>query len=333
MIDLIDLYKKLNSPKDLSAKNSDYYIATTIPGFPKHKLAKDNHGNPCLLIFTRQSIEPYHPIPIKLEHLTVLFDVDCKITQGNKLEESRFTVLCCAGDDQSLKEYFLRICSTLLLIIGKAPPKSEVAHLIDQLIELFRALNKTPRKSAQGLWAELLLISLSSNPALLINSWHQSPNDTYDFSANDQRIEVKSINTKRRLHHFSLEQINPKSNICVLIASIIVERIGTGISILELADMVRSKVSNNPELLFFIDRVIGLTLGSDWQSVTKEKFDYKLGEKSLNFYSSAEIPSINIELPKEISDVHFKVDLTDIPEIDTKTLIDEESIFKAVMPK
>lgn len=333
MIDLNELYQKINTSPNIKTENSNYYIACPIPGYPKHKLARDIQSNPCLLISTDSLKEPTRPAPIKLKHLSVLFDVECKVFHNGSFEKNRFTVICCTEQDQVMRDYFLRISSAIISAIGKKPSRAEIFNAVDKLVELFRALSQAPRKSVQGLWAELFLISLSPNPESLITAWHQSPLDKYDFSAGDQRIEVKSSTSGKRVHHFSLEQLKPTTDIKVLVASVFVERIGTGMSVMDLVELLRPLIASNSDLLFYLDRMIGLTLGKEWQSAATDKFDYKLARKSLAFYLSDAVPSISPALPKGVSDVHFKVDLTDVPTVDQKLLKDDEGILRAVLPK
>lgn len=72
---------------------------------------------------------------------------------------------------------------------------------MNQLIELFRAIAKPARKSLQGLWAELFLISQACQPAILVDAWHTAPEDSYDFAVDNQRIEVKSFSGQICQHH------------------------------------------------------------------------------------------------------------------------------------
>lgn len=331
--DFNELFRQLNKSEDIVFKNSNYYIACPVPGYPKHRLAKDNQNHPCLLISTSSLNDSMRPAPIELEHLFVLYDAECKVLRNNSLEEKRFTVICCTEQDLSLQNYFLRICSAVISVIGKEPSRTKISNAVDKLVELFRALSQASRKSVQGLWAELLLISLSTNPEFLIKAWHQSPLDKYDFSKDNQRIEVKSSTARNREHHFSLEQLVPPLGIKVLIASIFIERVGTGISILELVGMIRSKVKSSPEILFHLDRIIGLTLGKELKTATKDRFDYQLAKKSIAFYSSEVIPCINPNLPKGVSDVHFRADLSDIPAVNKKTFKSQSGIFRTILSK
>lgn len=327
MINLINLYKQLKSPATNALESKVRFSACPIPGYTKHRLAKDINGFPNLLIATQESSVSSRPASVKLEHLEVLYDVNCRISHKDSLEESRFTVICCTEQDPLMQEYFLRTCSAIIATIGNYPTYRQVAKSVGNLVELFRALNEAPKKSVQGLWAELLVISISSNPIALIKAWHRSPGDLYDFSADNLRIEVKSAMSKTRKHHFSLEQLNPPAGVNAIIASVFVERVGSGTSLYELAEIVRKKIDKEPDLLVHLDQIIGMTLGNSWQKASKDRFDYLLAKNSLYFYESEKIPKVDINLPKEISEVHFKVDLTNVPKIDKKEFKLDDGIF------
>ena len=93
-------------------------------------------------------------------------------------------------------------------------------------------MSQPTKKALQGLWAELLVIERSKSPAYLLQSWHVSPNDKFDFNDGIDKIEVKSTRNVRRIHTFSLEQLHPNVNANLLIASVFVIETGHGRTIL-----------------------------------------------------------------------------------------------------
>jgi len=316
MINLIELYKQLNQLNDYKSEAGVRFSACPIPGYKKHRLARDVSNYPCLLISTEDTAQN-RPVPVKLEHLRVLYDVDCRITHDGSLEENRFTVICCTEQDPQMQDYFLRTSGAIISAVGNDPTHAIVAKAVDNLVELFRVIKESPKKSIQGLWAELLIIALSKKPEELVKAWHQSPGDKYDFNSDDKRIEVKSCTSKLRQHHFSLEQLRPT-------------RSGAGVSLAELADKVRSKVSKYPELLLYLDQIIGVTLGSGWRSASEDRFDLQLGKKSLQYYFSEDIPCVEVKVPRAVSDVHFKVDLTEITSQGKNSLTKHGGLFRTV---
>jgi hypothetical protein len=164
-----------------------------------------------------------------------------------------------------------------------------------------------PRKTVQGLWAELFLICQSRDPATLIRCWHGVPEDRFDFADGEQRIEVKAASGRVRIHTFALDQVRPPMG-CIAI-SILVERSGGGQTASDLLDEVRSRV-DRPDLLIRLDSVVAQTVGTEWRQANPIAFDRQLAEDSLRFFDVHDIPSVASDVPPQVSDVHFRVDLT-----------------------
>ena len=255
MFDLLEIFDSLQVPND-SINQGARFSAQSIPGYERHRIGKDIQGNPSLLVYVLDSPERARPAPIVLEYLTVQHNLDCRISQLDGTTESgQFTIIRCTGTDSILRNYFLRVVGAVIILLGSSPSRMDVTHAIDKLIELFQAMTEPPRKSIQGLWAELFLIARTHDPSLLITAWHVTPEDRYDFSMANQRIEVKSTAGRVRQHYFSLEQLCPPTETNVLIASMFIERAGAGTSTMELAEQVRSRVSDKPDFLLHIDRI------------------------------------------------------------------------------
>src|SRR5438046_4651887 len=119
------------------------FSAQPIPGYERNWLAKDANDAPSLLISVTDATGSERPIPIKLEHLTVQYDIDCRISHsGGNIEEGRFTVVHCTGDDKALHAYFLRSISAIIISLGTTPSRLDVSHAIKNLTTLFRAMTE-----------------------------------------------------------------------------------------------------------------------------------------------------------------------------------------------
>lgn len=330
MLNLIDLFKLVEPI--VTIDDEDHFSTNLIPGYEPHRLGKDAQGRPLLLISILDIQSQRQPDPIVLEHITVMYDLNCRVSRPDgTFETGRFTVVRCMGEDVTLQDYFLKVASTILISLKDQPTQSDVAHAINRLIELFRAMEKIPRKSVQGLWAELFLISQASQPSILVDAWHTIVEDRYDFAMNDQRIEVKSFSGDTRLHHFSLEQLHPPEGIKTLVASVSVESSQAGISIVDLREKIQTRLGSNLDTLLYLDRVIALTLGDAWQQASDMYFDERLAEESLAFYEVTIIPSVNPNLPSGVSGVHFRSDLTECPTIEISHYPEDHRLFKAVL--
>lgn len=59
------------------------------------------------------------------------------------------------------------------------------------------------------------------------------------------------------------------------------------------------------------DHILTMTLGRDWRRAMRVAFDSDRAMQSLRLYRFEDIPRIGGDLPPEVSDVTFKVELTD----------------------
>ena len=272
------------------------------------------------------------PAPIVLEHVRVQHDVDCLVHRPDGTEQSeRFTVIFCTDSDRMMQEYFLRSVSSVVLALDNIPSRADVVQAITTMVELFRSMTQAPRKSIQGLWAELFVLAQAPDPVALIPYWHSLPEDRYDFTAGIQRVEVKSAAGRLRSHYFSLEQVRPPAGTRVLVASLFVEAAAGGTSVMELFEEIRARASGDTTLLLHLDRVLRLSLGSAWRQGGEERFDRQLAAGSLRVYDTRSIPAIDAPLPPEVSDVHFRVDLTELETTDLASAASEGGMFAAIL--
>lgn len=330
MLNLIELFQSFDSIT--TTNDEDRFTASPIPGYKPHRLGKDGHGKPLLLISTHNSRSQSQLSPIVLEHLSVQYNLICRVSRPDgTFEEGVFTLVHCTEANNTLQDYFLKVMSTIVISLGAQPNQSDVAHAMNQLIELFRTMTKAPRKSVQGLWAELFLIAQARQPDILIEAWHIVPEDRYDFAMDDQRIEVKSFSGNIRLHHFSLEQLHPPEGIRALVASVSVENSQAGVSIEDLREKIQIRLSNNLDALLHIDRVIALTLGDAWEQASDARFDERLAEESLAFYETSTIPSVDPNLPSGVSGVRFRSDLTEISTTEILHFPEARRLFGAAL--
>jgi len=287
-------------------------------------------GSPALLIGTVGKVLEGSPPPVRLENLSVEHRVLCRVWYGTKVvEEGVFTVLKCPSADGSVRDYFLRVGGPLLLALGNRPSDQQISELVDALVEMFRALAEPPRKSVQGLWAELFLIDRSRAVQLMCAAWHQSPDERYDFSAGRERIEVKSTAGRARRHHFSLEQLTPPATATVLVASVCVERAGGGTSLRDLMAKVKARLASAPDIVVRIDSVVAATLGQGLLAGLEEAFDEQLAAESLAFYKAEAIPKPG-QVPIGVSEVRFVADLSAVTPIDPAMSGGADGLFDAV---
>jgi len=330
MLDLLPLYQSLVPPVKAQGLMVRF-SAHAIPGFESHRVGMDEHGAPCLLLSVSGG-SGIQLAPIALEHLTVQHDAQCRlIKHGGHYEDGRFTVIRCTSVDSVIREYFLRAASPVVAGLPASPTAQDAAHAINQFAELFRSLTAAPRQSVQGLWSELFLIGQGREPKLLAGAWRLDPEEVFDFGLGNQRIDVKSASTRERRHHFALRQVSPPVGVAVLIASVFVEGSGGGLSLASLLNRVRQRIEADPELVMRVDRIVALTLGAGWRDAMTRSFDEELARQSLAFYQAEQVPSVDRNIPADVSDVRFVSRLTAVAPVSSSWCRSSGGLFRAAL--
>ncbi len=328
-IDLCELFETIVLP--LESPEEQNMSAVVIPGAETHRLAKDSSGFPCILLRQSSFIVPM--MPIRLQNLLVSYGVHCVIshTDGQK-EEGNFTIIKCISADLSLYPHFLRILSPIVTMLGTTPSSATVRKAITSLVDLFQSLTSPSKKTVQGLWAELLVIKLATNPIELVAAWHSHPFEPIDFVDTHYRIEVKSSSNRSRIHNFSQVQLTPPLNTQLIITSLFVESVAGGLSLRRLYDDVRLVLASDYIRLIQFDTIFYATLGANWQDAMEECFDFELATESIKFFDSMLVPKIDCEIPVAVSDIRFTSDMSGIPSLSLDTLLSFGGLFASIVP-
>ncbi len=309
---MYSIFKILQELKVKSVKSADYYNIAALPSIRDHKIGISQSEYPMFFIKCNDS-ENVKSIDCNLEFISVQFNRHCQLLNNKKeVEEGIYTIISLKTNSIDLQEYFL---DTIYLVIKKLPQKPNLKELkieVDNLLNLFNRLSQPAIKTIQGLWAELLIIEQSNNPEYLIKAWHSSATDKFDFNDGKDKIEVKSTSNSRRVHTFSIEQLNPNEHSTLLVASVFTVMTGIGKSIFNLIHSIEKKLKNKEGLLH-LNEIVVKTLGKDFEKSFDVFYDYQLGIDSIEYFKSADIPSINTNnIPREISNIRFDCDLTNL---------------------
>lgn len=309
-LDLVSAFLGVPELPARDARTADAFAVVPIPEFPAHRLGRDATGAPCVLLAVRASPGEAVALSVTLAHLSVRHDVQCRLTSGSKTEEHRMTVVRLLGGERELREPFLRVLGPIVAQLGDTPDANSVTRALHHLVDLFRALDRPPRKSVQGLWAEVFLLARASDPRQALRAWHATPGDRHDFVDGAERVEVKSAARGPRRHHFSLEQLTVPPGTSLLIASVHVEPAGAGTSLAELLAEVRVQVATDATLAAKADAVAISTLGSLLAPALEMRFDREFAEATLAWYDGTEVPRVPSPIPSEVTDVRFSADLS-----------------------
>jgi hypothetical protein len=304
--------------KDELPANGDSFVIASLPSMKNHKIGITKKDQPIFFIKCDNTAKS-KTLDTNLEFISVQFNRQCQlINQKKKTEEGIYTIILLKTDIEYLQEYFIKIVDVLLRNLSDSPLLKDLKIEIDKLINLFSKFTKPPLKTIQGLWAELLIIEQSVNPEYLIQSWHNSSSDKYDFNDGIDKIEVKSTLKSRRIHSFSIEQLTPNKNSQLLIASIFTIETGTGTNISALIENIENRIKDN-NLSFRLNELAALTLGKDFEKSFDVYFDYQFALDSIQFYRSTDIQTIKQNnIPSNIMNVRFDCDLSNLKTVDKK---------------
>ncbi len=298
-------------------EESDTYKVISVDGL-QHKLGKSSEEFP--VFFVKVDESNWTPANVVREFLIVEYNKLCRFCSDDSQteDEDKYVVIMLRSKEQTLQESFIEIVNLMLHKLQPVPTNKELATEVEKLITIFSALSKEPIKKMQGLWGELLLIERSRYPETLIGAWHSSPTAKYDFTLGRDKIEVKTTSSENRIHHFSLDQLNPSDNSRLLIASICVRESGNGnggLTVGELFHKICEKVKGANEQIHLYE-IMAKTIGKDISKLNNISFDYVEACDSVKMFLAEDVPHIDkATIPPMVSDVKFTSNLTNIQDI------------------
>lgn len=304
MINLFEEFSLLAGKKHLGG-----FTVSNIFDLENHKIGISPENYP--IFFIRCLDYDQSILGSSLAMIKIEFSKECILYADSIKEEGLYTLVTLKSEVSAVQKYFIDI---LYLVIKKMPaiPTTQNVRLeLNTIIKIFRNFVKQPIKSIQGVWSEMLVIENAHNVDYLVNAWHSNIYSKFDFNDGIDKIEVKSTSKERRIHRFSISQLykNPSSNL--VIASVMTSQIGIGITILDIREMIFSHLVDK-NLILKIDEIISKTLGSDIDKITDFSFDYNSAVDSLKFFKSEDIPTISQNIPKEITNINFDCDISDL---------------------
>lgn len=286
---------------------NEKFSAKSLPFNPNHKIGIDSNGYP---LFFVECIDFEVTPNIDLELISVQFNQLCRLTDGANTSEGRYTIISLKTINPDFLRYFIDVTSLILQRMSARPSHKEVTSELAKLIELFKVFSKPSRKTIQGLWAELFVIEQAKDPVYMLQSWHVSSEDKYDFNDGKDKVEVKCTANSQRKHRFSFDQLAPNAKSQLLVASVITTRSGKGKNIFDLKDSILKKVQD-VKLQILLNEVIASTLGADFDKAFDYYFDYQMAVDGLSFFDAKDMPCIPVDvIPAELSNIKFDCDLT-----------------------
>jgi hypothetical protein len=290
----------------------DQIYAEVIPTRTYARLGRLNNDFLLLLPSSPGIQEPR----ISLARMSIDFGLECKVHEAGVSRTESLTIIRFTSPDSDL-EYM--IGEVVALLLNRAPrfKSDEIKLLINQLVELFKNLNQPSDSTILGLWGELFTICQSSNPEEAAKAWHATPQDRFDFSLNNCRVEVKTTRGPRQ-HTFSFEQLVESPTVSILIASIIATESDNGVDVLQLTERTLSSVSNK-DIQEHVLKVVMRTLGPNIQEDVLKKYDYASARLAMRFFDSKDVPQPTPP-PPGVFQLRFKSDLQLVEDLNREAL-------------
>ena len=317
------------SPKHKHSRELKYYVRS-IPKMPKHLFGRDSRGFPCLLLSAKgKSLKA----PVKLSGIEAHFSIPCSITTSNGQEiTNTFTTVLCTSQESVIQSYFAHVCETIIRIIGPEPTLQQVIDVIRHIVDLFQRLTKPSVRSAIGLFGELYVIHTCASAAAAVKAWRSATDDRFDFSTGNIRLEVKASGTRQRIHSFSLEQCIPPPETLGILISLFVEPSSGGLSILDLVRRIEKQLEGNVEHILKLQEAVAEVLGSTMSSALPMCFDEELAKSSLRVYELNAIPAIRDGVPDEVSQIHFRSDISGVQVADVASFSEQYQQIHTLLP-
>lgn len=249
---------------------------------------------------------------IELKNVSVQFHTTCRVTAAGSMLEDQFAVVTCDANVSELHELFVRCVAAAVQQLPLKASTSDLHRCVQSLLDLFRALARPSSKEVTGLWAELFVIFRRRSVAQALAAWHADQFERFDFSWALGCLEVKASVKEFRQHDFALEQLASPIGGMGYVASVLLQPLSGGLSIVDLANEIDRIVASEPALRQKLWENVAAALGSDFSDKLDRRFDASYAERSLIVYSMSDIPAPSQPSDPRITAVRFRVDLTSV---------------------
>lgn len=278
--------------QELAANGGNLSSAAIRCGRSKcHLLLRGASGEPILLLSSEMRSAPRAPISLK--HIEIGFDISYEVVGSDvaAAESSSYCRLICNPASHLLHRSFIEFFDAVANAFDSALTSSDVDQAVDIWLEMFRKSHGAERNTVIGLWGELLIIHNCRDPEAFIDAWHIRPTDLFDFSFQEQRIEVKTTERSAREHEFALAQVR-SGRAGDQIASILASSSAAGWSALDLGKTIAARVSPRHQQKLW--QLILETLDQDSEATQLQTFDVQKAVESLLFVPASLIPAPNV---------------------------------------
>lgn len=273
-------------------------------------IGRTKAGCVCVLVPTTGSSPGRH---LRLRNIEVRESVHWEVVSPDGPGEAvRGTLVVCRSEQAGMIRLFLGLVADAMATLGPRPAASDLSRWVVKAAELFSRLEKEGRRTMQGLWAELVVVSALPDLEVAVRRWHADPAERYDLTCGSFSIEVKSCADLDRVHHFSLDQLRPQPGAEVWIASVTARPEPLGQSVLDLVNAVEARIPTL-EVRTKLRDVVFSSAGSAIYDDDRYRFDEVAARGSLVLMNALSVPSVPGPLPPEVLGVQLRVMCKDVP--------------------
>lgn len=248
----------------------------------------------------------------ELAHLSVEFNVACRVRVDGKCFESRFAVVSCDAGVVDLHELFVKTVAAAVESLTVSAGTDEINACLQTLFSLFRNLCRPTAREVSGLWAELLVIDACGYPSAALGAWHSDLYERHDFSLRDVRVEVKASRGELRCHEFALQQLYVKPPLQGKVISLLLREAAGGTGLMDLAKGIEARLANSPVLQRKLWSNIVSALGVDFSNALDRRFDRAHALETMRVFDMDQVPSIGRDVDARVSEIRFVSDLSGI---------------------
>jgi hypothetical protein len=310
---LVAAFQGLVAPEPPAESSAVVLRTVKVPELPQARVGKDARGLPAVVVAVTDAGSGTSPV-IQLTSFSYRPRSRCVVlNHDGGTSDTELAVLLCTSEDAQLHLWFLRTVGALLGELTAPISQASLDVAVERLVRLFASLAQPPSGSVQGLWGELLLIAHARDPLTLLRAWHADPLEVHDFIDGTARVEVKTCVGTRREHHFSLEQLMCPDGVSLAVASVLIHPSPAGASISDLVEVIEVRIGPGYGLVGKLHDVIGATVGRDWRLASDQRYLVAEALATLNVFDARLIPRVSADIPPEVRDVRFTVEMWDVP--------------------
>lgn len=190
-------------------------------------------------------------------------------------------------DDVEVRDAVAVVFAGLVELADSTP--DALGRTIQNMEALFESglRSHVSRDTEIGLAGELLVIAESADPSALAKTWHSKAAGQFDFSAQGERLEVKTTTGSERIHWFGSGQVAPIPGVCTSFVSVVLPIVETGSTV---ASVFATMSGLTPEDKARVRTVIIDTAMEPPEVITSVVFDRDAARASILHVASDWVP-------------------------------------------